>query len=85
MVISQINNISDIILEVLKIIEDCIIFKGNNNGNKNWPKIDSKMNGHSNSVLPNIPQPNLGIYIPYSCNPRIQSYEDISFEKTGKK
>ena len=51
LVISQINNISDIILEVLKIIEDCIIFKGNNNGNKNLPKIDSKMNGHSNLVL----------------------------------
>jgi hypothetical protein len=35
----------------------------------------------------NITQPNLGIYIPYSCIPRIQkkSYEDISFEKIGKK
>ena len=93
LVISQINNISDIILEELKIIEDYIIFKGNNNGNKNLPKIDLKRNGHSNLVLPNIAnyknitQPNLGIYIPYSCIPRIQkkSYEDISFEKIGKK
>jgi hypothetical protein len=94
LVISQINNISDIILEELKIIEDYIIFKGNNNGNKNLPKIDLKRNGHSNLVLPNIvnddkiiTQPNLGIYIPYSCIPRIQkkSYEDISFEKIGKK
>ena len=93
LVIPQINNISNIILEELKIIEDYIIFKGNNNGNKNLPKIDSKMNEHSNLVLPNIAnyknitQPNLGIYIPYSCIPRIQkkSYEDISFEKIGKK
>ena len=93
LVISQINNISDIILEVLKIIEDYIIFKGNNNGNKNLPKIDLKRNSHSNLVLTNIvndkniTQPNLGIYIPYSCIPRIQkkSYEDISFEKIGKK
>ena len=93
LVISQINNISDIILEELKIIEDYIIFKGNNNGNKNLSKIDSKMNEHPNLVLPNIANyknithPNLGIYIPYSCIPRIQkkSYEDISFEKIGKK
>ena len=93
LVISQINNISDIILEELKIIEDYIIFKGNNNDNKNLPKIDLKRNGHSNLVLPNIANdknithPNLGIYIPYSCIPRIQkkSYEDISFEKIGKK
>ena len=93
LVISQINNISDIILEELKIIEDYIIFKGNNNGNKNLSKIDSKMNEHPNLVLPNIAndknitQPNLGVYIPYSCIPRIQkkSYEDISFEKIGKK
>ena len=78
MVISQINNISDIILEELKIIEDYIIFKGNNNGNKNLPKIDLKRNTKSNFLLPNIvndnniTQPNIGFDIPISCIPRIQ-------------
>ena len=86
LVISQINNISDIILEELKIIEDYIIFKGNNNGNKNLPKLYLKRNENSNYDK-NITKPNLGIYIPFSCIPRIQkkSYEDISFEKIGKK
>ena len=42
MVISQINNISDIILEELNILEDYIKSKGN--GNKNLPKIDLKRN-----------------------------------------
>jgi hypothetical protein len=93
LIISQINNISHIILEELKIIEDYIKSKGNNNGNTNLPKIDLKRNEHSNLVLPNIvndkniTKPNIGIYIPFSCIPRIQkkSYEDISFEKIGKK
>jgi hypothetical protein len=92
LVISQINNISDIILEELKKIEDYIKSKGNNNGNKNLPKVNLKRNGHSNLVLPKISNdknvvtvPNLEI--PPSCIPRIQkkSYEDISFEKIGKK
>lgn len=91
-VISQINNIYDIILEELKIIEDYIKFKGNNNDNKNLPKIDLKRNKHSELLLPNIlnkslTQQNLKINIPYSCIPRIQKklYPDISFEKIGKK
>ena len=91
LVISQINNISDIILEELNIIEDYIKSKGN--GNKNLPKIDLKRNTKSNFLLPNIvndnniTQPNIGFDIPISCIPRIQknSYEDISFEKIGKK
>jgi hypothetical protein len=86
LVISQMNNISDIILGELKIIEDYIKSKGNNN--RNLPKIDLSRNGHSNlDNKRNITQPNLGIYIPFSCIPRIQkkTYEDISFEKIGKK
>ena len=88
---SQINNISDIILEELNIIENYIKFKGN--GNKNLPKIDLKRNPQSNFGLQNIPndniitQQNLGIDIPISCIPRIQkkAYDDISFEKIGRK
>ena len=91
LVISQINNISDIILEELNIIEDYIKSKGS--GNKNLPKIDLKRNTQPNFLLPtlvkdkNISKPNLGFDIPISCIPRIQkkSYEDISFEKIGKK
>ena len=92
--ISQINNISDIILEELKKIEDYIKSKVNNNGKKNLPKVNLNRNGHSNLVLPRIgsdknvvTQPNFRIYIPPSCIPRIQkkTYEDISFEKIGKK
>ena len=91
LVIPQINNISNIILEELKIIEDYIKkFKGNNNGNPNLPKIDLKE--HPDLVLPNIvndknlTQPNQVVNIPYSCIPRIQKiYPDISFEKIGKK
>jgi hypothetical protein len=92
-IISQINNISDIILDELKIIEDYIKSKGNNN--KNLPKIDIKKKGPSNLnlVFPNLPNDinkahqNPGIDIPFSCIPRIQkkTYEDISFEKIGKK
>ena len=91
LVISQINNISDIILEELNIIEDYIKSKGS--GNKNLPKIDLKRNTLPNFLLPtivkdkNISQPKLGFDIPISCIPRIQkkSYEDISFDKIGKK
>jgi len=87
LVISQINNIYNIILEELNIIENYIKSKGN--GNKNLPKIDLKRNPQSNFGLQNIvnTQPNLGIDIPISCIPRIlkNSYEDISFEKIGKK
>ena len=79
---SQINNISDIILEELNIIENYI-------KSKNLPKIDLKRNPQSNFGLQNKvnTQPNLGIDIPISCIPRIlkNSYEDISFEKIGKK
>ena len=82
LVISQINNISDIILEELNIIENYI-------KSKNLPKIDLKRNPQSNFGLQNKvnTQPNLGIDIPISCIPRIlkNSYEDISFEKIGKK
>jgi len=89
--ISQINNIYNIILEELNIIENYIKFKGN--GNKNLPKIDLKRNPQSNFGLQNIPndniitQQNLGIDIPISCIPRIQkkAYDDISFEKIGRK
>ena len=81
-VISQINNISNIILEELKKIEDYIKSKVPKNGLKK---------GHSNIKLPIIvnkkiiPEPNL--LAPYSCIPRIQDklYPDISFEKIGKK
>ena len=92
LVIHQINNISNIILEELKIIEDYIKkFKGNNNSNPNLPKIDLKK--HPDLVLPNIvndknlTQPNLVVNIPYSCIPKIQKklYPDISFEKIRKK
>ena len=91
LVISQINNISDIILEELNIIEDYIISKGI--GNKNLAKIDLKRNIHSYFLLPtivndkNIAKPNLGFDITISCIPRIQknSYEDINFEKIRKK
>ena len=78
LVISQINNIYNIILEELNIIENYIKSKGN--GNKNLNKIDLKRNSQSNFGLPNFD-------IPISCIPRIQknSYEDISFEKIGKK
>jgi hypothetical protein len=79
-IISQINYISEIILDELKIIEDYIKSKGNNNR-----KIDLSP---SNLVLPILPkEQNLGIYIPISCIPRIQKkkFEDISFEKIGKK
>ena len=88
--ISQINNISDIILEELKKIEDYIKSEGNNIGKKNLPKVNLKRKKHL--VLPRIgsdknvvTQPNFRIYIPPSCIPRIQkkSYEDISFEKIG--
>ena len=85
--ISQINNISDIILEELNIIKDYIKSKGN--VNKNLPKIDLKRNGPLPKIVKdkNISQTNLGFDIPISCIPRIQkkSYEDISFEKIGKK
>ena len=87
LVISQINNISDIILEELNIIKDYIKSKGN--VNKNLPKIDLKRNGPLPKIVKdkNISQTNLGYDIPISCIPRIQkkSYEDISFEKIGKK
>jgi hypothetical protein len=64
-IISQINYISEIILDELKIIEDYIKSKGNNNR-----KIDLSP---SNLVLPILPkEQNLGIYIPISCIPRIQ-------------
>ena len=87
LVISQINNISDIILEELNIIKDYIKSKGN--VNKNLPKIDLKRNGPLPKIVKdkNISQTSLGYDIPISCIPRIQkkSYEDISFEKIGKK
>jgi Zn-dependent M32 family carboxypeptidase len=90
LVISQINNISDIILEELKKIEDYIKSEGNNIGKKNLPKVNLKRKKHL--VLPRIgsdknviTQPNFRIYIPPSCIPKIQknTYEDISFEKIG--
>ena len=89
--IFQINNIYNIILEELNIIENYIKFKGN--GNKNIPKINLMRNPQSNFGLQNIPndniirQQNLGIDIPISCIPRIQkkAYDDISFEKIGRK
>ena len=92
LVIPQINNISNIILEELKIIEDYIKFKGNNNDNKIFPKIDLENKENPGLVLPNIvndpilTRPNPVSNIPYSCIPRIQKiYPDISFEKIGKK
>ena len=83
-VISQINNISDIILEELKKIEDYIKSKVPKKGLKK---------GHSNLFLPDIvnkkiiTEPNPLANIPYSCIPRIPNklYPDISFEKIGKK
>ena len=88
-VISQINNISDIILEELNIIEDYIKSKIN----KNLPKKGFKKKEHSDLVLPkignykNLIKQNLFDNIPNSCIPRIQKklYPDISFEKIGKK
>ena len=70
----QINNISGIILEELKIIEDYIKSK--------VPKKGLEKKEKSNLILPII-LPN----IPYSCIPKIQIklYPDISFEKIGKK
>ena len=91
LVIPQINNISNIILEELKIIEDYIKFKGNNNDNKILPKIDLENKENPGLVLPNIvndpnlTQQNPVANIPYSCIPKIKIYPDISFEKIGKK
>ena len=86
LVISQINNISNIIIEELNRIEDYI--KSKVNANKNLPKIDVKRNGPLPKVVKDksLSQPNLRFDIPISCIPRIEkSYEDISFEKIGKK
>ena len=75
MVIPQINNISNIILEELKIIEDYIKFKGNNNDNKILPKIDLENKENPGLVLPNIVNdPNL-----------TQQNPVANFEKIGKK